>query len=194
VTSFDELIGAEPEGPERERLRSAHELILEAGPPPELTPELESGPTLAMTLGRARRLARNRRRMLIPAIAAAFLVALVVGIATNHHEGKGIVVIPLKGTPHAPQAHGTLDVFEATNDHQPMRIEVQGLEPGEYAVYLVHNGRSWEECGTFFVADVGGGRPKNIDSPYRARAHDTWVVTRVTATGHGVTVLTPATT
>ena len=41
---FDELVGAETTGAERERLRGVHELLVEAGPPPELPRELEEGP------------------------------------------------------------------------------------------------------------------------------------------------------
>ena len=37
---FDELIGNELEGDERERLLRVHELLIAAGPPPELPPEL----------------------------------------------------------------------------------------------------------------------------------------------------------
>jgi len=43
---FDELIDGEIDGAERERLRRMHELVLRAGPPPELSPQLEAGPTL----------------------------------------------------------------------------------------------------------------------------------------------------
>ena len=57
---FEELVGADVGQEERARLQRVHELLVLAGPPPELTPELETGPTLAMTLGR--RPARARRR------------------------------------------------------------------------------------------------------------------------------------
>ena len=35
--TLDELIGADTTGAERERLQHVHELLLEAGPPPEVT-------------------------------------------------------------------------------------------------------------------------------------------------------------
>ena len=192
MTTFDELIGAEPEGAERARLRSVHELLVEAGPPPELTPELAAGPTLRMTLGRVRRVASSRRRIYIPAVAAALLIAMAIGIGTSG-SGDGSTAIPLAGTAAAPHAVGTLNVLAATKTTQPMQIAVQGLDRGLYAVYLVHNGRAWEKCGTFTVKNPAGGRPTTINSPYRAKTGDTWVVTRVTAKGHGVTVLKPVT-
>jgi hypothetical protein len=192
VTTFDELIGAEPAGTERERLRSVHDMLVEAGPPPELTPELASGPTLAMTLGRRARAKSRRRRMLLPAVAAAMLVVLVVSFATARNS-DGSLAIPLTGTPKAPNAVGTLIVLKPTKTTQPMKIEVQGLKPGQYGVYLVHQGRSWEKCGTFVVRDLAGGRTTSMDSPYRAKPGDTWVVAPLTAKGHGATVLRPAT-
>ena len=50
---FDTLIGQEVAADERERLRRVHELLVTAGPPAELSPELEAGPTLAMTLAQS---------------------------------------------------------------------------------------------------------------------------------------------
>jgi hypothetical protein len=191
VTTFDELVGEEPTGPERERLWRMHELLLEAGPPPELTPEMAAGPTLDMTLGRVRRLASSRRRTFIPAIAAAVLLAAIISLSLSGQSGAARVVIPLHGTAAQPQAAGTLVVLPATTTTQPMVVHVHGLEPGVYAVYLVHNGSSWEKCGTFTVTNLAGGRPTTIDSPYHAKAGDTWFVTRPTATGRGATVMTP---
>ena len=62
--NLDELIGADTTGAERERLQRAHDMLLEAGPPPELSPKLEEGPTLGMTLSKRR--AVKRRGMLLP--------------------------------------------------------------------------------------------------------------------------------
>ena len=192
MTTFDVLVGEEPEGAERERLRTVHDLLVEAGPPPELTPHIAAGPTLNMTLGRVRTLAKSRRRVIVPAVAAAVLLALILGLSLGG-GGEGLTAIPLKGTAAEPNAAGTLALLAATKNTQPMVVNVHGLEPGTYAVYLVHNGRSWEKCGTFKVTSLAGGRPATINSPYRARAGDTWVVTRPTATGRGAKVLVPVT-
>lgn len=192
MTTFDELIGAEPEGAEREQLRRVHELLLEAGPPPELTPELESGPTLQMTLGRVRSIATSssRRRLYIPAIAAAILVVMVLGLSLQ--GGKtGVTAVPLRGTVAAPNATGTIAVLEATKDGQPMTIQVEGLQPGVYAVYLTRSGGPWEKCGTFTVTSSTVSHPATITSPYRAEKGDTWVVTRPANGGRGVTVMRP---
>jgi hypothetical protein len=188
VTTFDELIGAEPTGAERERLRSVHELLLEAGPPAELAPEIASGPTLAMTFGRIRRMKRPRR-MLIPAAAAAALLALIIGISTN--KGDHGLVIPLQGTAAAPTAAGTLDVIRP----KTMRIDVRGLARGTYGVYLVSNSRPTLECGSFVVSNTNVDTTATLTSHYRLHAHDTWVVTRLddAVDPPGVTVLRPLT-
>ena len=41
---FDELVGKDVPDEERARLLRAHRLLVEAGPPPELSPELDSVP------------------------------------------------------------------------------------------------------------------------------------------------------
>jgi hypothetical protein len=193
MTTFDELIGAEPEGAERDRLRRVHELLLEAGPPAELTPELAAGPTLNMTLGRVRRPTRSRRRIFLPAIAAALLVAAIIGISVAGN-GKGLSAIALTGTAYAPQATGTLEVLPPEAGKQPMRIHVEGLALGRYAVYLVRAGRPWAECGSFTVTRSAASTVASLNSPYRLKTHDTWVVTQLDRSGgHGVTVLHPAT-
>jgi hypothetical protein len=191
MTTFDELVGAEPTGAERDRLRSVHALLLEAGPPPELTPEVESGPTTSMTLGRTRQRMSGRRRMLIPAIAAAVLLALFVALGVT---GGNDPVVTLRGTKAAPQASGTLTILHATATVQPMEIDVRGLQAGQYCVYLVRKGHPWAECGTFSVADGNIRTEATFNSPYRVWRHDSWVVTQqVGRRDKGVTVLVPPT-
>ena len=57
--NLDELVGTDTTGAERERLQHVHDLLLEAGPPPELSPELEAGPNLKMTVGKRRRVVKQ---------------------------------------------------------------------------------------------------------------------------------------
>lgn len=191
MTDFDELIGAETAGAERERLRSVHELLIEAGPPPELNRALASGPTLAMTRGRAR-MAAGSRRYSLPAVAAAALIALFVGISVHRH-GQAVATIRLSGTPAAPHATGRLDVLAAEAGKQPMRINVHGLASGRYIVYLVLNGHPWAECGSFTVRRPNAVTTKTMNSPYHLEKNDTWVVTRPERDGHhGAIVLAPS--
>ena len=59
--SFDELVGGDLEPAERERLLRVHELLVAAGPPPELSPRGARGASPAAA---SRRVARDRRRAL----------------------------------------------------------------------------------------------------------------------------------
>ncbi|HSX21195.1 MAG TPA: hypothetical protein VLE97_00290, partial [Gaiellaceae bacterium] len=76
---FDELVGFDVEHDERERLQRVHALLLEAGPPAELPPELEAGPTLALTLARGRKKRPAGRRPLLIAAAICILALAFVG-------------------------------------------------------------------------------------------------------------------
>src|SRR4029079_5672305 len=109
--TLDDLIGADMSGEERERLRQVHGMLLEAGPPPELSPKLEEGPTLGMTLQRKRAL--KRRGMLSVAAPLAVVGVFLAGYAVANRGGSGptpVLSQALKGTALAPQAQGTLEV------------------------------------------------------------------------------------
>lgn len=201
--SLDELIGTEATGAEREQLQYVHELLLEAGPPPELSDALEAGPTLGMTLGKQPR-ARKSRAMLL--LAAALLVVVVFfggytlgGNGTGKSSTSPVVAQALKGTPLVPQAQGTLQVWSSKDGNNwPMTLTVVGLSQlpphSYYEVYLVRDGKLGGSCGAFRV----GGSPEQpvtvtLTSPYELQKGDTWVVTRPGQGGvePGQTVLRP---
>jgi len=103
--TLDDLIGADMSGEERERLRQVHGMLLEAGPPPELSPKLEEGPTLGMTLQRKRAL--KRRAMLLLAATLAVVGVFLGGYAVANRGGSGptpVLSQALKGTTLAPRA------------------------------------------------------------------------------------------
>lgn len=196
--NFDELVGAEPTGSERERLRRAHELLLQAGPPPELPPGLAGAPRLDPAPEIRRR--RNRRRAAL-VLAAAVVVAAVfaAGYGVGRSGGASpAAVLALKGTAAAPNARATLQVLPEQAGNWPMRLAVAGLPklpPHEYyAVFLVRKGERYLSCGTFVTTGGGGTVRVTLNAPYRLRTGDTWIVTRQAAhaSGHGATVLRPA--
>lgn len=195
MTTFDELIGEEPDGAERARLRNVHDLLLEAGPPPELTPEVASGPTLAMTLGRPRAHSSRRRAYALTAVAAA-LVALVVGLAvTGNSHHTTYPAFTLHGTTLAPNASGSLYFLKAQSPRPQLKLEVKGLPAvaKPYVVYLVRNGRPVAPCGSFTVSNPHRELTTVITSPYRLQGSDQWIVTASgPGTGIGPTVLKPA--
>src|SRR5919201_3462111 len=101
--AFDDLVGGEVPAEERERLRRAHELLIEAGPPPELSPELENVPwpddALAPVFGRRRKPAVVRRPLLAAAVlATAVVVGFLLGQATTGTSFDARRTIQLHGT------------------------------------------------------------------------------------------------
>ncbi len=195
MTTFDELIGAEPDDEARGRLRNVHELLLEAGPPPELNPQMEAGPTLAMTLSRARAYSRRRRSFVLTGIAAALVVAVIgLGFAGRGHSHTH-PSFALRGTGFAPQASGTLYILQTKSSTPRMKIEVTGLPALKkpYVVYLVRNGQTLAQCGTFTVANVNREVTAVLRSPYPIQGTDKWIVTGPSIGQRvGPTVLRPA--
>ena len=195
--SFDELIGAEPTGAERERLRRAHELLLQAGPPPELTPQLETAKVPEVVQLRQRR-QMKRRAMLLLAAALAAGAVFAAGYAVAGHRGgngnQGVATIALRGTPLAPNAKATLELWSKRSGNWPMTLSVSGLKTlpprTYYEVYLVRNGKPWGSCGTFRVT---GSQPVKVslNAPYTLHKGDTWIVTRQAFNEPGRTVLRP---
>jgi len=198
-SGFDELVGAEPTGGERERLRRAHDLLLEAGPPPELPPGLAHAPQpWHVTSPTRRRL--SRRPTLLLAAAVAVAVVFAAGYAIGEHGGGTPTgtLLALKGTAAAPHARATLDVLPGHAGNWPMKLTVENLPKlpagASYDVYLLRGGDRYLSCGSF----VSNGGTKlltvTLNAPYRLRSGDRWVVTRESPheSGHGATVLRPA--
>jgi hypothetical protein len=204
--NLDDLIGAGTTGAERQRLQNVHELLLEAGPPPELSPELEEGPNLKMTLAKRRRVKRQRAMLLLAAAITAFFVFVggyavgntKSGSSTNTTQAARIVKqISLVGTSLAPRAEAALEVWRPQAGNWPMTLKTSGLPklPAHeyYEVYLVRNGKPWGSCGTFRVAGSSKQVTVTLTAPYSLEKGDSWVVTQPGAGGTepGPTVLKP---
>ena len=193
---FDELVGADVEAAERARLRRVHTLLVQAGPPPELSPSLEAGPTLAMTLGRRPVQPRRRVLLLAAAIAIVALAFLAGFVAGNGGNGvKSAKVMQLTGTPSAPNALASLQIEPVDEGgNWPMRLSVKGLPKlpagSYYEVFLVRSGKPWGACGTFKVAK-SAATVVQLNAPYRLKHGDTWEVMRVNGKERGVVVLKP---
>jgi Anti-sigma-K factor rskA, C-terminal len=196
---FEQLVGADVETGERARLRRVHALLVQAGPPPELAPDLEA-PTLGLTLPR-RRPRRVRRRMSVLAAAAAVLaLAFLAGYITGNGRGTtpSAEILKLAGTQAAPAALASLQVEPADSaGNWPMRLSVTGLPTlasgSYYEVYLTRGGTPWASCGTFKVS-TKGATTVELNAPYRLKHGDSWVVTRQAGADArpGVVVLRPA--
>ena len=195
---FDDLIEGDVTEAERARLEHVHELLVAAGAPPELSPKLESGPTLAMTLGREAR-PRGRRLALIAATVAILAAAFLLGYLAGN-RGGGLAsarTLQLTGTRAAPSALASLQILPSdTSGNWPMRLTATGLPKlgGKwyYEVFLVRNGKIYAPCGSFVS---NGGADVTLNAPYELKPHDTWVVTRRKWGDHkaGTVVLRPTT-
>jgi hypothetical protein len=188
---FEDIVDEDLSPGERERLERVHDLLVAAGPPAELPPHLERGPTLGMTLARKRR--GQRRLALLAAAIAVLAVVFVAGFAVGN-SGNGLVgthTLKLVGTKQASGALASLviqNVDEAGN--WPMRLSVTGLPKlprhGYYEVYVTRNGKPWAPCGVFVVAGKAGAVSVHLNAPYNLRKSDSWVVTKQLPGNSGV--------
>ncbi len=183
---FEELVGNDLAREERERLEHVHDLLVIAGPPAELAPELEGGPTLAMTLGGPRNRHVVRRVALLAAAIMAILLVFLGGYVTGNKGGGGLSgghTLKLVGTAQAPTALASLHVASADPaGNWPMTLAAIGLAKlpahGYYEVFLTRNGKIWAPCGTFRVESATSAVSVKLNAPYDLRRGDGWVVTR----------------
>jgi anti-sigma-K factor RskA len=180
---FRELVGEDVPAAERERLRRVHDLLVAAGPPPELSPALERAPGTADTVSFLPRRRRGAALLLAAALAAAVFGGGFLAGAVTHDGGtnSAAIVVSMHGTGSAPNALASIqldDVDSAGN--WPMRFTVQGLprlpRGGYYELYLTRHGRIAASCGTFNVR--GGKTTVTLNAPYKLKSFDGWVVTR----------------
>ena len=147
---LDDLVGSDIPAEERERLERVHELLIAAGPPAELAPEFERGPTLAMTLARSSRRRGHRRVALLAAAIVILLLAFIGGFVVGN-SGDGLTgshTLKLTGTKQAPGALASLVITNAdAAGNWPMQLSVTGLPKlpthGYYEVFVTRNDGPW---------------------------------------------------
>ena len=171
---FDELVGADVEPTERERLLRVHDALVQAGPPPALSSRLAAAPMSTVVP-----LSRRRRRTALVALAAAFgAVAFTIGfLVSESGEPSTDRVIAMTG---AGGASASLEVFEIDDaGNWPMELEVDGLAPptsgGRYQLWLTKDGELAALCGSFLV-ETDGTAAVPMNAPWRFSEFDGWVV------------------
>jgi hypothetical protein len=191
---FEELVepGGEPE--EVDRLRRVHELLVAAGPPPELTPSLSSVTPPAETApaaGEERDFAWLPRRRLGAALvlagavlAATFGLGYLAGGTDSGGDGQTAPVefVQTAALSSDGEASGVVNVAQADADgNWPMVLTVRGLPPltgGDYYILaLAKKGKPIVTCVTFNVADKGQ-KTLRLIAAYDLKGFDGWVVTR----------------
>jgi hypothetical protein len=155
---FHNLVGEEGTPQELERLRRVHDLLVSAGPPPELPRSLARAPR---TGARIFAFPATRPR-LAAALAAAAMVAVGIGFGIGYSVGgsggfPAKFTRPMHGTAQAARASALIDVAARDpNGNWPLRLTVRGLKPlpkgSWYILYLTKGGKPVESCGFFNVS------------------------------------------
>jgi hypothetical protein len=199
---FRDLVGDDLTPEEEQRLRRAHDLLLQAGPLAELPPSL-SRPSIEGPAERAGdgfnvfQLLPRRRVGTALALAAAIAVVAFLGGYLAGYNRNGFTAqftVPMHST---NGARAAADIKIGKRDAQgnwPLEVEVRNLPRlkggGYYEMFLTRGERRWT-CGTF----AGGGAKSvtvRLTAPYELRRGDGWIVTqeRLGGTHPGRTVLT----
>ena len=177
---FNELVGDLPEE-ERARLERVHELLVAAGPPPELPPALVE-PDLDPREENVQFLPRRRAGFVLGIAAAVGVAAFLGGFLAGRAKEPFTQVfdVPMQGTPQAAAASATIHVGKADEaGNWPLKVVVRGLKPlpkGQYyEMFLTKKHKPAATCGTFRIAQNGDS--VRLNAPYNFRRFDGWVVT-----------------
>jgi hypothetical protein len=178
---FNDLVGNDLSPEERARLERVHELLVSAGPPPELTPALadpsNAEPEAPVILPR-------RRAGAILALAATIALLAFLGGFLAGQRGQGfstVESVSMHGTGPGRSASATIEIGKLDNSgNWPLRVVVRNLKPlprnAYYEMYLTRHGKPVATCGTFVVSrDTSTVR---LNAPYDLRRFDGWIVTR----------------
>jgi hypothetical protein len=179
---FRDLVGEDLPPEERARLERVHELLVAAGPPPELPPELVEPDLDAREASVVPFLPRRRAGLMLGIAAAIALVAFVGGFVAGRETGSFAEQfrVPMHGTKQAANASATIYVGELDEaGNWPLKLVVHGLKPlpkGEYyEMFLTRHGRRAGSCGKFRVAR--GADTVRLNAPFSLRGVTGWIVT-----------------
>ncbi len=190
MSNFDDIVDPKDLAPgEEARLRRVHDLLVQAGPPPDLPPALERTPEAAEAEIVQFPLL-PRRRWAVAAVVAATVAAVAFGggYLFGHSKTQGSAlkvdhVIPMHGL----LAQGTTNALALLQvgltdqvGNWPMQLEVTGLakqsqRSAYYELWLTRNHKPVEPCGSFRVH--GKTTRVRFTVPYRLTGIDGWVIT-----------------
>jgi Anti-sigma-K factor rskA len=192
---FEDLVDVDGVAPEDSaRLRRVHDLLVQAGPPPDLPPALERPPSAPPEAEVVQFPLMPRRRWALAAVAAAAvaLIAFGGGYLTGHAKKKATsfdtrAVVPMQPQ-HGSGALALLHIASRDNaGNTPMLLEVNNLPTQKtkgdyYELWLTRNGKAIAPCGSFRVNRRT--TTVRLSVPYDFKSFEGWVVTRQTATHH----------
>jgi hypothetical protein len=186
MTEFNDLVDTSGLDPDEEaRLRRVHELLVDAGPPPELPYALSRPPA---ERGMAQILRFPARQAYRLAVAACVATAAVFagGYLLGHSNAKPAPFAARHTVTMSPATAGTpgLAILKVARPDSagnwPMEISVTGLpqqtERGAYyELWLTDHGKPGALCGTFRME--GKTTTLRLNAPYDFERYDGWVVT-----------------
>jgi hypothetical protein len=186
VSNFDDMVDREGLGSDEEaRLRRVHELLVQAGPPPDLPPGLERPPTAPAEAEIVQFPLLPRRRWTLAAVAAIALLVLAFGggYLVGHAKTKPTSFATKRVVPmHDGNAVALLRVASRDSaGNWSMELEVNNLPTQSdrrayYELWLTRNGKPVAPCGTFRVNQRT--TTIRLSVPYDFRRFNGWVVTR----------------
>jgi hypothetical protein len=193
---FHDLVGDEGTPEELAKLRRVHDLLVAAGPPPELSPRIADAPPVES--GRGWSLPRRRLRtafvLAAGVAAAAFGIGFLVG-------DRGSSEFAARGEPigmHAVQQGSTAkaSILVGSRDevgNWPLLVRISGLRPLPdkqwYELYLTRSGKPAAYCGAFSVKS-SGRTVVQFSVPYSLKGFDGWIVTTSEKAAHRQVLLT----
>jgi hypothetical protein len=176
-----DLVGDDVPPDELERLGRVHDLLVRAGPPPELPGELADAPQPDAPVA----LLPRRHWRTLAALAAALALAafgagwLAASAGDSDDEAFPAIDfrVPMAGTPAAPHAVASIAVAERDEaGNWPLAMTIRGLPDDQsYELWLTKKGKLAALCGPF---RTDGDSVAYLNAPYRLRQYDGWVVTR----------------
>jgi anti-sigma-K factor RskA len=182
--NFDELVGGDDLSPEEAaRLERVHDLLIAAGPPPELPPRLAEPTPAPREDSPVAFLPRRRTGLALALAAAVALIAFVGGFVAGNHRGQQFPTkysVAMHGTTFASNASAVIKIgSDDSNGNWPLKVTVHGLKQlpkGQfYEMYLTRHGKAVATCGTFRLTS---GDSVRLNAPYNLRSYSGWVVTR----------------
>jgi hypothetical protein len=182
--NFDELAGGDDlTAEEAARLERVHDMLIAAGPPPELPPRLADPEPAPREDSPVAFLPRRRTGLALALAAAIALVTFVGGFVAGKQRGNAFPTkysVSMHGTAFASNASAVINIgSDDSNGNWPLKVVVHGLkqlpEGQFYEMYLTRHGKAVATCGTFRLTS---GDSVRLNAPYNLRTFSGWIVTR----------------